>query len=140
MTARETIHKAIEELSEAEAGIVLEVYSDLCEREKPGVALGQAFLEAYRVRDIEEARRREGHPGIVFRDGTAGRRAALAGDGPEVWEIVRTLKGTELTSDEQAIAAAAEWGDLSHAQVQTAVGYYTKFRKEVDEMIAFNNS
>lgn len=86
---------------------------------------------------IDEGLRMEDHPGIVFRDGPAGRRAALAG-GPDVWEVVETIKGTGLT-DEQAIAAAAEWGSLTHAQVRIAVRYYADFRDEVDARIAHNS-
>jgi hypothetical protein len=40
---------------------------------------------------IDEGLRMEDHPGIVFRDGPAGRRAALAG-GPDAWEVIETLK------------------------------------------------
>ncbi len=78
----------------------------------------------------------EDHPGIAFRDGPAGRRAALAG-GPDVWEVIETLKGTGLAG-ERAIAAAAKWGNLTPAQVRTAVRYYAEFRQEVDEWISFN--
>jgi hypothetical protein len=85
---------------------------------------------------IDEGLRMEDHPGIVFRDGPAGRRAALAG-GPDVWEVVETLKGTGLAG-EQAIAAAARWGNLTMGQVRTALRYYADFRQEVDEWIAFN--
>jgi hypothetical protein len=87
---------------------------------------------------IDEGLRMEDHPGIVFRDGPAGRRAALA-TGPDVWEVIETLRGTELPGD-QAIAATAEWGALTPAQVRAAVGYYSEFRTEVDERIAFNRS
>ena len=80
----------------------------------------------------------EDHPGIVFRDGPAGRRAALA-SGPDIWEVIETLKGTELAG-EQAIAATAEWGSLSLAQVRMAVRYYADFREEVDERIALNRA
>ncbi|MFI5005349.1 MAG: CopG family transcriptional regulator [Solirubrobacterales bacterium] len=85
---------------------------------------------------IDEGLRMEDHPGVVFRDGPAGRRAALAG-GPDVWEVIETLEGTGLAG-EQAIAATAEWGALTHAQVRTAVRYYADFREEVDERIARN--
>lgn len=87
---------------------------------------------------IDEGLRMEDHPGIVFRDGPSGRRAALAA-GPDVWEVIETLRGTGL-SGEQAIAATAEWGALTPAQVRTAVGYYVDFGTEVDERIAFNHS
>jgi len=87
---------------------------------------------------IDEGLRMEDHPGIVFRDGPAGRRAALAA-GPDVWEVIETLRGTAL-SGEQAIAATAEWGALTLAQVRAAVGYYAEFRAELDDWIAFNRS
>jgi uncharacterized protein (DUF433 family) len=85
---------------------------------------------------IDEGLRMEDNPGIVFRDGLSGRRAALAG-GPDVWEVIETLKGTEL-SGEEAVSATAAWGALTHAQVRAAVRYYADFREEVDERIAFN--
>lgn len=76
------------------------------------------------------------HPGIVFRDGPAGRRAALAG-GPDVWEVIEALKGTELTG-ESAVQAAAQWGSLTLAQVRLAVRYYGGFREETEGGILDN--
>jgi uncharacterized protein (DUF433 family) len=87
---------------------------------------------------IDEGLRMEDHPGIAFRDGPSGRRAALAG-GPDVWEVVETLKGTELVGEE-AIAATAEWGTLTHPQVRAALRYYADFREEIDERITFNHA
>jgi uncharacterized protein (DUF433 family) len=86
---------------------------------------------------IDEGLRMEDHPGVVFRDGPAGRRAALAG-GPDVWEVIETLKDTGLAG-EQAVGVTAEWGALTHAQVHAAVRYYADFRDEVDERIAHNS-
>lgn len=85
---------------------------------------------------IDEGLRMEDHPGVVFRDGPSGRRAALAA-GPDVWEVIETLQGTEL-SGEQAIAATAEWGNLTPVQVRAAVRYYADYRDEVDERILLN--
>jgi hypothetical protein len=85
---------------------------------------------------IDEGLRMEDHPGIVFRDGPTGRRAALAG-GPDVWEVVKTLKEMG-PPQEQAIAGAMEWGNLSRARVDVAVRYYADFPDEVDERIATN--
>lgn len=42
---------------------------------------------------IDEGLRMEAHPGIVFHDGPSGRRAALAA-GPDVWEVIETIRGT----------------------------------------------
>ncbi len=85
---------------------------------------------------IEEGLRMDGHPGIVFRDGPSGRRAALAG-GPDVWEVIQTLRNTG-EKGEQAIRATADWGALTVAQVRGAVRYYGEYRDEVDERIGFN--
>jgi hypothetical protein len=85
---------------------------------------------------IDEGLRIEDHPGITFRDGPSGRRAALAG-GPDVWEIIETLQGTGLTGEE-AVVATARWGSLAEAQVRAAVRYYAEYRDEVDERIGSN--
>lgn len=85
---------------------------------------------------IDEGLRMEDHPGIVFRDGPAGRRAALA-VGPDVWEVIETVKGSGLSGDE-AVLVAAEWGSLTQAQVRAAVRYYADFRDEVDDWIEHN--
>lgn len=85
---------------------------------------------------IDEGLRMEDHPGIVFRDGPAGRRAALA-VGPDVWEVISTLQDTGLKGEE-AIVATAEWGSLAVAQVRAAVRYYAEFRDEIDERISGN--
>ncbi len=84
----------------------------------------------------EIRQRMQDHPGIVFRDGPAGRRAGLSA-GPDLWEVIETLKGTGLAG-EAAIAATAEWGVLSTAQVRAAVRYYGEFRGEIDERIDQN--
>lgn len=85
---------------------------------------------------IDEGLRMDDHPGIVFRDGPAGRRAALAG-GPDVWEIIETLRGTG-KSGEEAIEASAGWGNLTLAQVRLAARYYGEFSDEIDERILVN--
>ena len=85
---------------------------------------------------IDEGLRMEDHPGIAFRDGPTGSRAAMAG-GPDVWEVIETLKGTGLTG-EDAVAATAEWGNLTPGQVRAAVRYYAEYRDEVDERIRRN--
>ena len=85
---------------------------------------------------IEEGLRMAEHPSVVFRDGPAGRRAALAG-GPDVWEVVETLQNAG-AKGEAAIAATAEWGSLTVAQVRAAVRYYADYRDEVDAWIREN--
>lgn len=85
---------------------------------------------------IDEGLRMEDHPGVVFRDGPSGRRAALAA-GPDVWEVIETVKGSGLTG-EDAVLVAVEWGSLTQAQVRSAVRYYADFQDEIDGWIEHN--
>jgi len=96
------------------------------------VGLNRSRLAA---RYIDEGLRMDDHPGIVFRDGPAGRRAGLAG-GPDVWEVIQVVRANG--GGEVGLQAAAEWGALNEAQVRTAVRYYSEFRDEIDERIARN--
>ena len=79
----------------------------------------------------------EAHPGIVFRDGPAGRGAGLAA-GPDVWEIVPLLRGLKGTLEER-IAATAEQLELTEAQVRATSRYYAEFTDEIDAEIAHND-
>ncbi|MGV1048742.1 MAG: hypothetical protein ACOYD4_09500 [Solirubrobacterales bacterium] len=88
-------------------------------------------------RYVDEGTRMDEHPGIVFRGGPAGRRAALAG-GPDVWELVATLKCGK-DRGEKAISSTAELLDLTDSQVRTAVRYYGAFSDEIDRRIALNS-
>jgi len=87
-------------------------------------------------RYVDEGTRMDEHPGIVFRGGPTGRRAALAG-GPDIWETIATLKGTE-ERGEKAVAATVELLDLTESQVRTAVHYYGAYPDEIDERIKRN--
>lgn len=76
------------------------------------------------------------HPGIVFRDGPSGRRAALAA-GPDVWEILATIRMGEARGD-AAIGAAARVLDITPGQVQKALRYYGAYPDEIDERVRRN--
>src|SRR5271156_5099421 len=88
-------------------------------------------------RYIDEGIRIDDHPGIVFRDGPAGRRPGLAG-GPDVWEVVGALKGTPKRG-ESAILYTADYLNLTSTQVRSAVSYYASYPAEIDEWIARND-
>jgi uncharacterized protein (DUF433 family) len=75
-------------------------------------------------------------PGIVFIDGVSGRRAKVAGSGIDVWEIVATYKS--LDQNIKRLEKAYHW--LTQQQLKSAIGYYFTYRKEIDELIARNNS
>lgn len=74
------------------------------------------------------------HPGVVFKDGPSGRRAALA-FGPDIWEVIQVLRDID-ERGEVAVAAAAEALALPAAKVQLALTYYSDFPDEVDAEIA----
>lgn len=75
----------------------------------------------------------EAHPGIVFRSGTAGRRAALA-DGPDIWVVARVFRDMVGSFDE-AVANTAELTELGPHQVRVAARYYSEYRNEIDEWL-----
>lgn len=87
-------------------------------------------------RYVDEGTRMDEHPGVIFRGGPAGRRAALPG-GPDVWELMFTLKSGKARGEE-AITATAELLNLADSQVRAAVRYYSVFTDEVDRRIALN--
>lgn len=87
-------------------------------------------------RYVDEGTRMDEHPGVVFRGGPTGRRAALAG-GPDLWEVLSTLKSGKARREE-AISATADLLGLTDTQVRTAVRYYGAFPEEVDDRIARN--
>jgi hypothetical protein len=74
------------------------------------------------------------YPGVIFRDGPAGRRPALS-HGPDVAEVISLIRNLEESGDE-AIAEAARWLDVSQPDVRAAVDYYVEFTDEVDGDIA----
>lgn len=82
---------------------------------------------------IDEGIRMREFPGIVFRSGPAGRRAALA-DGPDVWEIIRGLKRAR-SGGEDPLELLRASTDLSRAQIQLAADYYISYPDDVDARI-----
>lgn len=74
------------------------------------------------------------HPGIVFADGPAGRRATLA-VGPDVWELVQFLREID-DRGEDAVLAAAEVFVLPDTAVRAGLRYYAAYPSEIDRWIA----
>jgi hypothetical protein len=87
-------------------------------------------------RYVDEGIRMDEHPGITFRDGPTGRRAALAG-GPDVWEVMQTIKSGKPRGD-AAVTAAADLLALTEPQVRIAVRYYAAYPDEIDQRIRRN--
>jgi hypothetical protein len=100
----------------------------------PGMSLSSA---ANRL--VDEALRMAEHPGVTFRPGPTGRRAALAG-GPDVWEVIRAVKSAHATepglnSDDLVSLVSDNTGVPLHL-VTTAVRYWAAYPGEVDAEIA----
>jgi hypothetical protein len=85
---------------------------------------------------IEEGLRVRRHPLITFRDGAAGRRAAVAG-GPDVWELVGGLIGGDVPVEDRVDRAVDLFG-LRREQVHAALAYYAEHTDEVDAELAAN--
>src|SRR5438309_8183820 len=73
-----------------------------------------AAAEGTTVTELIERCVREGlacaaHPGIVFKPGPSGRRAALAG-GPDVWEVAAALRHVTGREAKRIAALAEQFG------------------------------
>lgn len=87
---------------------------------------------------VEEGLRMDAHPGVLFRDGPAGRRAVLAG-GPDVWEVVQAIRSARqaepgLTSQE-LLALVTETAAVPLRLVQVAVSYYADYPDQIDDIV-----
>ncbi len=100
----------------------------------PGMSLSSA---ANRL--VDEALRTNEHPGIVFRSGPTGRRAAVAG-GPDVWEIIRAVKSAHAGEPDLAgadvLALVSDNTGVPLRLLSTAVRYWASYPEEVDGEIA----
>jgi uncharacterized protein (DUF433 family) len=77
------------------------------------------------------------HPGIVYREGPTGRRAALA-VGPDVWEVVSALRHTKGGAEDR-VTALAEQFDLHPRHIRTAIDYAAAHRDEIDAEVKAND-
>jgi uncharacterized protein (DUF433 family) len=82
---------------------------------------------------LDEALRREKHPGIVFRSTSAGREAAIEGRRLYVWQVIETLQ-----SSAGDLAQAADFLGLRPEHVRVALDYYAEYGPEIDLLIALN--
>jgi uncharacterized protein (DUF433 family) len=80
---------------------------------------------------LEEALRMRRAPGVVFVDGPAGRRAAVAGSGLDVWEIVATWRAAA----EDFGKLRQSYGWLTEPQLRAALTYYELYPQEIDQRL-----
>lgn len=84
-------------------------------------------------RYIDEGMRLDRHPGIVFRDGPAGRRPVLVG-GPDVWEVIVAARSAP-ERGEELIEALANRVGITPDKIRIAVHYYAEYPEEIDGWI-----
>jgi hypothetical protein len=92
-----------------------------------------ATTSALAQRLIDEGLRMTDHPGVIFKDGPSGRRAALA-YGPDVWEVIKFLREIDERGP-GALDAASDALALDPGQVSAAVSYYGDYPGEIDAEI-----
>lgn len=83
---------------------------------------------------LEEGLRLVEHPGIMFTDGPAGRRAAIAGTGLDVWQVVETIR-----DNNGSLRDAAAYHDIALWRIEAAARYYAAFPDEIDGWIKAND-
>src|SRR3954469_13936668 len=101
-------------------------------RRRAGAMTG-ASAAGLAQRLIDEGLRMADHPGVIFKDGPSGRRAALA-YGPDVWEVVKFLREIDERGP-AALVAAAEVFAVDVSRITSAVSYYGGYRDEIDAEI-----
>jgi hypothetical protein len=82
---------------------------------------------------LDEGLKTRRFPGIVYRDGPTGRRAGLVG-GPDVWEIVRDVRGATGRGEARLRRVSGATG-LPISRLRLAVDFYTAHPQEIDDRI-----
>lgn len=76
------------------------------------------------------------HPGIVYRSGPSGWRAGLAG-GPDIDEVVRTVRSTGATGDKAVSGAAGSLG-IDPRLIRVAIDYAAEHLDEIEARLVAN--
>jgi len=109
-----------------ESSTLRELRTRSAQRGEPLVRLAQRY--------IDEGMRLDRHPGILFRDGPAGRRAVVVG-GPDVWEVIAAARSAQERGDALVDALADRVG-VAPEKIRTAIRYYAEYPDDVDAFIA----
>ena len=70
------------------------------------------------------------HPLVRFREGAAGRRAALAGTRLDVWQVIETLGNSGNSTEE-----TADYLSIPETWIRACARYYAAYPDEVDALI-----
>jgi hypothetical protein len=114
----------------------LRLPEDLLERLTVAAGEQDTTLTALVERYTREGLATDAHPGIVFKSGPSGRRAALAG-GADVWEIVAALRSTS-GPEQHRVAMVADQLGIHPRQVTIALGYAAEHPDEIEQRIDAN--
>jgi hypothetical protein len=85
---------------------------------------------------IDEGLKTRRYPGIVYKDGPAGRRASLAG-GPDVWQVIRALSEVPEDGSDPVMTVSIE-ADLHPAAVRLAMQFHDAYPDEIKAMLDAN--
>ncbi len=81
----------------------------------------------------------EEHPGVIFRDGPAGRRATLIG-GPAVWEILRSVQSSRAAEPDLSRSALVKLVEdntgVPGRLVSLALAYWANYPEEIEALVA----
>lgn len=94
---------------------------------------------AVAVRLVDEGLRMDEHPSVVFRDGPTGRRACLI-SGPDVWEVIRTVRATRAAESDldelELLGLVADNSGTPMPLLRAAVDYWAAYPSEIDALVA----
>ncbi len=80
----------------------------------------------------------EEHPGVIFRDGPAGRRACLIG-GPDVREIIRSVTSSRAAepdlSRSDLVKLVEDNTGVPGRLLSLALAYWAAYPEEIDAMV-----
>ena len=88
---------------------------------------------------VDEALRMTEHPGIIFRSGPTGRRAALS-VGPDIWEVIRAVRSARAAEpglhDDDLLSLVSGNTGIALRLLSTAIHYWAAYPEEIDSEIA----
>lgn len=92
---------------------------------------------------VDEGLRMSEHPGVTFRDGPSGRRAALI-NGPDIWEVaaaVKEARAADPNLDPDAVVEmVAETTSVPANYIVIALRYWAAYPSEINERVAANDA
>ncbi len=92
------------------------------------------------ARYVDEGLRMEEHPGVVFRDGPAGRRATVVG-GPDVWEVVRAVRSARAAEPDldkaELVGLVEDNTGVPRRMLRTALEYWGAYPDEVEAFVVY---